>query len=621
MLTLLLVLAWAPSGPAQETPEAEGGDEGVFTGFLGPTYTGVDQSGSTRAAEYDYLKSSLGGDLYVEYAPLPQRFSVESHYLNPKDYFGEMDYAYRDLVMLNILTRSVYHNLDHLSFGADDPATQSPSFTDRDPGDTYALQNTLQRGSLRFKTPDFPLHFSVDATTIDRTGTIQQRFLRGFSGGLDLASESRDIDWSSREVRMGMNSHLGPVEFDYRHAEKIFEAGGPDKELFDVVGPLTVPHNLTPDLTSSSDTVKLHTSYTGRVTAAATYSDGDKKNQDSNARADFRNAAGDLTLTPAAGLVFVVKYRHYGLSPNTPDATTIPGTGTATSVEDAISSKRDVLSGLVRYRLTDRLTARGEYAFETTDRSAGLWSDEWDVARRTTKTTEKLVFTYRAMRRLSLKADVSAAQVANPAYADDPDRVHSGKATVTWTPGPSIVALASYGSTREKRDDLSAPLSGGSRSSGREQALASLTLPAGSRSTVTASWFSYNQKTVQTLTFTDSEGLFLPEEGVPYGDKADIFSLSGTHALSEALTAIADASRSFSRGSFRTSGTVSGTEGLDILTDLRVVEDILTAGLELQLGKQASCEVRLQHRRYDDRIDDAEDGRMNAALASLYVKW
>jgi hypothetical protein len=188
-------------------------------------------------------------------------------------------------------------------------------------------------------------------------------------------------------------------------------------------------------------------------------------------------------------------------------------------------------------------------------------------------------------------------------------------------PGLSITVLASYGGTQETRDNLSAPLSGGSRKSGREQTLASLTVPAGNRSTITASWYFFNQKTTETLTFTDSDGLFVQEQAVPYGDKADIFSLSATRALSDTLTAVADASRSFSRGSFRTSGAVSGTEGIDTLTDLRVAEDILTAGLEVQLGKQAGCDVRFQHRRYDDKIDNAEDGRVNTALASLYMKW
>jgi hypothetical protein len=617
---LFLVILRASLAFAQQETGAEGAG-GIFEGSIGPTYNWVEQNGSARAAEYEYLKSSTGGNMHIEYAPLPQRFAVDARYLNRKDYFGELDYAYRDIVMLNFLTRGLYHNLEHLPFGADDPATPSPSFTDLNPDDLYALQNGLRRGFIRFKTPDFPLHLYADATTIDRTGTIQQRFLRGFTGGLDKVSQSRDIDWSSRELRVGVNSHLGPVEFDYNHAEKKFDARGADRVLFDAYALMTVPHNQAPDLRSTADTVKLHTSYTGRVAAAATYSEGDKKNLDSNAKAGFRNAAGDLTLTPVAGLVLVLKYRHYDLDQSNPDSVTLPGLGSAVSVRDAISSKRDVVTGAARYRLTQRLTAKGEYALETTERTTGLPPGDWDVAHRTLKTTEKLGLAYRVMSRLSLKADVSASQVTNPAYAADPDQVAAGKAVVTWTPIRQIVALASYGGVREKRNNLSAPLAGGSRKSDRDQVLGSLTFLAGKRSSVTASYMYFNSKTAETLTFRDTAGLFSLEDGVPYGDKALVCSLAASQALVGGVVATVDASRSFSRGSFRIAGTVPGTAGVDGFSDLRVVEDIYTAGLELQFSKYAGSEARYQHRHYDDRIDNTQDGRVNTLFATLYVKW
>ena len=72
---------------------------------------------SSRAGEYEYLNSSLGGALDLEWDPLPQRFSLESYYLNSKDYFGELDYAFRDVVLFNMYTRGMYHNLDHFSSG------------------------------------------------------------------------------------------------------------------------------------------------------------------------------------------------------------------------------------------------------------------------------------------------------------------------------------------------------------------------------------------------------------------------------------------------------------------------------------------------------------------------
>ena len=637
-ISILIFLLCASAARAQQAPGATGSASGevVTEGFIGPTYNFVSQNGSARAAEYEYLKSSLGGEMHLEYDPLPQRFDLETYYLNQKDYFGQLDYAYRDVIMINGLSRSLFHNLEHLSFGPNDQTTPSTSFTDLNPNDQYGAQFQMNHAFLRFKTPDFPLHLFADATTVERNGTIQQFFLRGFTGSLDKVSQSRYIDWKSQELRAGVNSHLGPLEVEYDHAQKKFDPGS-GSVLYDVYPLFTAPHNLVPDLKSSSDTVKLHTTLTGRIVAAVSYSSGEKNNQDSSAKVDFRNTAGDLTLTPFGGLVCALKYRHYDLSESGPDTATVAGPGNVYNVRDAISSKKDVGTGVIRYRLTDRLTVNGEYAVESIERSTGdsailspfqvapvatgTAPNNWEVAHRTLKTTEKIGITYRMMGKLSLRADYSAVQVENPAYANDPDMVNAANVTATWTPTSRIIALISYGGIRERRDDLSAPLGGGSRTTDRDQALGSLTYLAGKRTSFTASYFYFTNKTHQTLTFTDTSGIFLLESGVPYGDTAQVYSLSASQAVSEGLVLTADLSKSFSSGKFRVDGTVPNTPGIDTLSDLNIVEDIYTVAAEIQIAKNIGSEVRYQFRQYIDKIDSMQDGKVQTTLATLYMKW
>jgi hypothetical protein len=635
---MLIFLFWASSAMAQTAGGAREQEpqEQVFNGLAGPTYNWVSLDRSTRAGEYEFLESSFGGVLQTEWDPLPHRFSLDTNYLNRKDYIGEMDYAYRDVVVVNVLTRGMFHNLDHLSVGIDDPTTPSPRFTDLNPGDQYGVESQLRKAFIRFKTPDFPFHIYAEAITTDREGKIQQLFLRGFTGGLDKVSQTRDIDWNAQEVRVGVNSHLGPLEADYSHSEKKFQSLS-DKAMLDVYPLFAVPHNEVPELKSSSDTVKLHTSYTGKIVAAVTYSSGDKKNVDSSAKADFKNAAGDLTITPAAGLLLVLKYRHYDLTLSDPDTVTLPGVGSTFNVRVPMSSTRDVMSGSVRYRVTDRMMVRGEYAVAITVRDAvhgadftplqiaptqtGTGPNDWDVAHRTLKSTEKLGISYRFTNKLSLRADYAAAQVTDPAYADDPDRIDSGKATVTWSPFSRVIALASYGGVREKRNNLAAPLAGGSRTADRDQALGSVTLLVGKRSSVTASYLYFKNKTSESLTFTDLAGAFSVEDRVPYGDKAQVFSLSASQSVGEGATVTAEASKSYSSGSFRVDGSVPNTTGIDVLSDLRLVEDIYTAGLELQFSRNIGGELRYQHRHFDDKIDNTQDGRVDIALAALHVRW
>ncbi|HUI45650.1 MAG TPA: hypothetical protein VL122_06690 [Nitrospirota bacterium] len=634
-LIVLIFMLWASAATAQQEAGDTGPEskESLSSGFIGPTYNWFTRDGNAQADEWGYLHSSAGGDLDAEYDPLPQRFHIDANYLNEKDYYGETDYAYRDVVLFNAISRGIFHNDNHLT---NDLTTPSPSFTDLNPSDQYGDETQLNRASIRLKTPDFPFHLYADATTIDHSGTIQQIFLRGFTGGLNEVSQSRYIDWRSWEIRVGVNSHLGPVEFDYSHMERRLDAGG-EQVLYDAYPLFTVPHNQVPDLKSSSDTVKLHTDYTGRLVAAVTYSGGEKQNLDSGANANTRNMAGDLTLTPVAGLVVVLKYRHYELDQSNPDTVTLPGLGSTFAVRTPISSKSDVATGLIRYRFNERLTVKGEYTVETIDRStgdgsilsplqvapvpAGTAPDFWDVAHHTLKTTENLNVSYRVMSKLSLRADFKATQVENPAYADDPDRADTANVTVTWTPVQRIIALASYGGDWEKRSDLTAPLAGGSLETDRDQALGSITFLVDRRTSLTASYMYYRNNVKETLTFTDTSGSFIQEGAVPYGDTAQVFSLAASHSPAEGVFVTADASRSYSKGNFRLDGTVPGTTGIDTLSDLYVVEDILTAGLELAFSKNVGSEFRYQYRHYDDGIDSTQNGTVNTVLATLHVKW
>jgi hypothetical protein len=648
MILLMLVLWVSPvtaeAGPAlPELPTVEAqfteSPGVVLNTKLELGYRFISQEGNpAHAGEYEYLHSSAVGSLDFEWDTLPHRFRLESYYLNTKDYFGELDYAYKDIVLFNMYMRGLYHNLDHFSFGPDDPATLSPSFTDRNPNDVYAIENQTRRAFIRFKTPDFPFHLFADVQTLDRDGLVQQRFLRGYTGGLDKVSQSRNVDWKTQDVRLGMNSHLGPVEAEYIHEEKKFQVNS-DKVLLDPYSApaMIIPHNEVPELKSSQDTVKLHTSYSGGFVAAATFSNGDKKNQDSGARADFRNAAADITFIPVASVTLFVKYRHYDLDTSNPDTVLMPGLGATYAVRNSLSTTRDQLSGTVRYRVNARLTVRGEYLFETVTRDpsdgtilsplqispvpSGSAPSFWDVAHRTTKSTEKIGVSYRIMNKLSLRADYRATQVTDPAYANDPDRINSGNATMTWTPLQRIIALASYGGVRERRSDLSAPLGGGSRKSDRDQALGSLTFLAGKRSSITASYLYFRNKSAQTITFRDGTGAFIPEDGVPYGDKAQVFSLAASVALGEGVMVTADGSKCYSEGNFRVNGTVPNTVGIDVLSDMKVIEDIYGASVVAQHSKRLSSELRFQQRHYDDKIDDTQDGKVSTILAALSMKW
>ncbi len=632
ILTLILFMLWvspaaAEQAASEKNSEAQSTEAADFEGRVGVGYRWMTHSGGPIAGEYDLIKSSATGALDLEYDPLPHRFLIESYFLNNKDYFGEMDYAYRDVVIFNGYARDMFHNLNHYNFG---PASTTPgvTFTDKDPGAEYGISNQMRKAFIRFKTPDFPFHLYAEVVTIDREGTVQQRFLREFEGQATKVSESRDIDWNTQQVRVGANSHLGPVEVDYSHLEKKFEVVG-NQELFDVYPPSTtqVPHNLTPDLKSSSDTIKLHSSYSGRLVLAGTYSNGDKKNEDSGAKVNFWNSAGDITYMPVAGLIMAVKYRHYNIDATNPEVVNnVTPSGTiAVNVRDAISSSRDVITGTVRYRATDRLTLKGEYVADNTDRTNTAL---WDLPESTTKGTAKLGLAYRVMNRVTFKADYSQAKIDNPAYDTDPNKSQSGRVSLTWMPTSRFNTLLSYSAVRESRDLLGAPLGGGSREASRDQGLASVTMLVGNQSSITVSYAYFRNKVDQTVTLTD--GTLPPptttlvlDSGVPYDDVAHVGSIVLAVAPVDGVYLTASGTRSYSRGNFDLAGAgaVTNTAGIGELSNMKVVDSTYAAGIEMQNSKYVSSELRYQYRRYDDQIDDTQDGTVKTVLATLSMRW
>lgn len=631
---MLFLAFWASTAPAQQLKDAKGVDTFIapFDMNLGAGYRVVLQNGNARAEEYEYLHSSAAGQVNLEWDPLPQRFVLDFYYLNNKDYFGEYDYAYSDIVLLSVLSRSLFHNLSHDSGGMDNPATGSPSFTDLNPSDHYGTETQMNRVFVRFKAPDFPFHLYAEARSNIKTGNIQELYLRGFTGGLDKISKTRNETFRTVEYKAGVNSHLGPVEVDYSRSVKLFDGSG-DKMLTDsfITPPMEVSHNLVPDFKSLVNTIKLHTSYTGGIVVAGTFSSGNNKNDASHVSSTFRNAGGDLTIAPVTNLAFFIKFRHYDLNQGSPDtaASAILGSPVVYNVRDSISSQRNTVSGTVRYRPIERLTLKGEYAWEAVVRAVkpgGYYlpsppNDQpafWEVGHRTTKGTAKLSAAYRMSNKLTLRANYSHQGVNNPAYDIDPKRSDTARVSVAWMPTRKITTLLSYGGTSEKRSTLDPPLSGGAREVSYNQGLASVTALVAKTTSLTASYAYFKNKITQTITTLDSAGAASLESGVPYGDVAHAVSLSASRALTDSVRLVADASTIFSRGNFSISGNAGG---IAAFSNQKIVEGIYTAAVEVQHSKTMSSAFRYQHRNYDDQIDNTQDGKVETILATLAMKW
>ena len=272
----------APS-PDDEQVESEPAEHYVFPDIkpeisLTGGYRYVHLNGSSKAAEYEYLHNSLvlGGELRTVSIEPPVALDLDVR--NEKDYYGDISYAYKDLVLFRAVNSTLFHNLDNIRLFEFSPP---PALVDnKDPHEKYGIKVGMSNLLLRFKTPDFPAHLYFEGNFVDKDGTAEQMFYHQF---LDRTkntrtSERRDIDLLTSVYTVGANSHLGPVEADLSHSEKRFDVSG-DRVLVDRFDATAgTPsrtagdyfHNLIPELKSSTNTLKLHTSYTGGLVASAT---------------------------------------------------------------------------------------------------------------------------------------------------------------------------------------------------------------------------------------------------------------------------------------------------------------------------------------------------------------
>ncbi|MBI5641497.1 MAG: MtrB/PioB family outer membrane beta-barrel protein, partial [Nitrospirae bacterium] len=505
--------------------------------YLYGGYRFVDLDGSARADEYEYLHDAimLGGE--IKAFKFPHRFHLEIEMKNRKDYFGDMSYSYEDIVLFRGINRTIFHNLDNIILLDLNPSSANPGVDVRDSGTQYGIKTGMNTVFLRFKTHDFPFHVYLDGGYLVKEGSQQQRFLLGSGGNNNIirTSQSRNIDWKTQNMTIGMNSHLGPVEIDISHGEKRFDTGG-TAVFFDSYTATTgtgaraagvYPHNLIPELKGSTNTLKLHTSYTGGLVASATFSRTDRENRDSRAKADYLLGAGEITWVASPKLSLFIKYRHKETDLDNPESvTTSDRTNAANTytyaVESSITSITDVLTGVVRYRPMPGLTLRADYIYEDIRRNH---VEELRLEHATQKNTASLAADMRIIKGLSIKAKYMHKDINNPAYNIDPDYSDEGRLSVSWMPVSRLSTLISYIVTKEKRSDLHFLETSGSVTRGekrdvkRDRLLGSVTVSLLKYLSATATYSYIHNNTRQDIEYHDSTGApqidpFVPDKSI-----------------------------------------------------------------------------------------------------------
>jgi len=620
--------------------------EGDF--FLGYRWLSTDDS--LKAAEFSYPHSSISFGLNLLSAPLPYRYHINTEFISKHDFYSDAGFAYKDLLLFRDILGGVRHNLGHYNY------SNPELHVDNNPADAYYKDFTSNLILLRLKTPDFPFHTFINHRHIEKDGRIQQRFMPGYINQLGeinplpdpafspvetnrMISESREIEWESNSVKLGANSHLGPVEIEYAFDQSKFDPGPnniPAYRYYPEYNSSTnphrdagsYPHNVIAETESSGHTIKMHSSYTGGIVAAATFSNLFQKNNFSLTESTTWKGAFNISWIPDPVFGLFFKYRHRDVDMDTPNTTTLTGginDNTYTySVRQGISYDKDVFSLSTRYKPVNLLSLYANYEFSHLKRKDiadwELLSDQTDIH------TVNLVANARPVDRLRVKAQYEYKNYDQPAYNTNPDNSNKLRLTTTYTPSPDRIIYMEYLLVLSDGESLNYPAPDNpnpaplEREGQSEHFLASITTGITPKLSFTGSWYYQRWKVEQDLAFTtaiSNATSYIIDPDVPYSDKAHSFSLALHWIPRDDFTVGADLSHTITKG---TTGYTVAFEGTPLasLSNLEASETSFSLTMTKKFPKDWEAGLRLFYNIYNDKSTDLLDG--NVLISTFTMK-
>lgn len=649
----------------------------LINGFAGYRFLRVDPYGG-RAAPYEYLRSSplFGG----AYNSLDQdlKFALEGQYLNDKDYYGDLLTDYRGEYRLHLRTESLYHNLDHEQLGQNFTLAATPYvFRDLDPAGQYGVRVEQDQAAFRYKLHNYPLHVNLGYWRLFREGTEQLRFadaLFEYSGANTISAVGRRVNQETHEGTAGFDVHLGVVDviynfkirefFDREAIPRDFYTGRTSYDPDDPSLPGGfLQHNENPDSSFYSHTVKLHTSLSGGIVGAASYTYGQRVNRSSlsdfagaaQTHATLQNAAGDFVYTPCKEFSLALKYRRQEVDQESPATLASQFDASVVNVRQPLATEKDSLTATFSVHASERLTFKGEYQGDFLRRdNVAFWDRpianvSQDLPGNSFTNTGTLSVLARPLKGLLLEARYGYRAVDNPSYGTDFAERHEGWLFASYNSPNRWGVTANCRVARESNDQLERstlpqqvvippntynyiqidnPIS---RSRDTDSATASIWVAPFDGFALNASYSFLRARIDQGVLF-ESMALASPAalDATNYTTQAQIYLLSADYQLTEKLdlSATVQQVRSFSDFAPDLTSFPQGgdTSGIEAITRTETVESSLSARAEYQLLRHLSCTLDYSYRDYAEKSPGLFNGALfngtvQAVMAYVSTKW
>lgn len=661
-----ILLAAPPDSFATE--EDAGAVQGFFDAELGVGYKGVSTEGEPgRAKEYSFLRSSAIGSVDMHAWKDMRSYSLLADYENEADYRAELEFNGRGKVRLLLITESMFHNLDHFPFDdvnrpdAFKSATNRwVNFEDLNTGDEYFVEVERNDARLRVKAGNYPAHLNLEYWRLERSGREQLRFVDHGSDDLASAgscnechvrSQSRTLDRVTEEVKGSIDAHLGHVDIIAEQLYREFRDREPIP--FDNFSSLaflrntgSFQHDEDPDSRLISTTVKVHTSLSGGVSGAASFTIGKRENQSNlvdvrkvRSETDFRKGAADVTWIPSPRWTFNFRYRLLDMD-NSNSNLLVSGSeaNPIVPIRDNVDLTRATYLGRAAYRPTRNWTLKGEFERKEVHRgNTGDASDSaWELPQDENINRMRLTLLGRPLGTRQVKVNTWYEYLTSddPAYGASAEESLEGFAGLQWSPGDRVGVNVSIRGQKQlnKNEIFTQDLLSFSEDRRHEKTdiVAGLWWNPRDVLAITLNYGFLRTRTVQDLIFSSdaTNGFFVQDNNLENSQRVHTASAGVNLRILESLGARLEGRyiRTFANWDPQFSleaprGVPVDSMGLKETTRLDILQTGASLGLDWSPTEAWTCSLKYTFDDYEDRDESVFDGTVQTYMASVSRFW
>jgi hypothetical protein len=595
--------------------------------YLGQRFTHQGDSGNPSEYEYIHDYVIAGGEYRM--FKFPHRMHLDFDLHSRKDYQGDVNYAYKDLLIGRLSNTTFFHNTDNIELNDPDPGSGSYEININDRDKKYGLKTGINNFMLRLKYPNFPAHLYVRGLFVDKDGQYQQRSLIEIFQPFSInarTTKSRDVHLETLTYVIGVNSHVGHAEVDLSHVEKSFEAKD-GEVMFDnsLISPNLIPHNQLSEIRSSSNVIKVHSNYNERLVASATFSIKDRNNEASGASANIFRGDGSLQWTPLTRLSFFLRYSHIDMDVDNPGTSSITDSnGIVTifpgKVKSSVSKKTDTLFLTGRYNPEPGVILKAKYFYENDDRKN---ASAWLLEDSTKKNGLSVSADLRLIRGVDFRTEFTHRTTDVPSYNTEPDNSDKWNTSVSWIPSPRVNLLVNYSIAKGERENLvyASTSNAKDRKTRTENVLGNAIFHLMPNLSLTASYAFMQYKIDQDIVYGSAV-----DNGVAMKDNVHVYSASLNYIPVDKLNISGSVTHTRSKGEFSpNSPDLLNPVSAASFSKQDLTETCYQISGTYEFWTGYSGGIDLQFSDVKDKIDNIYDGNQDGnayiILLSIKKKW